>query len=119
MRHLPRLNTIPISLDVESNISYLMDRNGDWTLAPAYDVCYAYNPAGDWTSSHQMSVNGKKSGIGQEDLLAASKIAGLPEKVARQIVGEVRDAVQAWPQFAAEAAVKDSFTGEIAKLLCG
>ncbi|MDO5317838.1 MAG: type II toxin-antitoxin system HipA family toxin [bacterium] len=105
--------------DHVKNISYLMDRNGDWTLAPAYDVCYAYNPAGDWTSSHQMSVNGKKSGIGQEDLLAASKIAGLPEKVARQIVGEVRDAVQAWPQFAAEAAVKDSFTGEIAKLLCG
>lgn len=38
------------------DIFYLMDRRGEWCLAPVYDECYAYNPAGDSTSRHQMAV---------------------------------------------------------------
>lgn len=103
--------------DHVKNISYLMDREGRWTLAPAYDVCYAYNPYGDWTSSHQMSVNGKKSGITDEDLMAASKIADLRPRLATKIINEVREAVHNWPTFAAEAEVHEEFVDVIGERL--
>lgn len=40
--------------------SFLMDRGGKWRLSPAYDMGYAYNPDGQWTSAHQMSINGTR-----------------------------------------------------------
>ncbi|MCR5614447.1 type II toxin-antitoxin system HipA family toxin, partial [Treponema sp.] len=49
--------------DHVKNISFLMNKAGRWSLAPAYDVCFAYNPNGLWTSSHQMTINGKRTGI--------------------------------------------------------
>ena len=103
--------------DHVKNVSYLMDRNGEWTLSPAYDECYAYNPNGAWTSGHQMSINGKKTDISDEDMVQAGKIAGLSEKERKVIISEVRDAVREWPRFAAEAEVKDEFTEKIGKRL--
>ena len=90
-----------------------MDRNGEWTLAPAYDVCYAYNPTGDWTSAHQMSVNGKRRDIALDDFLAVAPQANLRERKARQIIDQVRAAVESWPAFAAEAEVSDEFATKI------
>ena len=103
--------------DHVKNIAYLMDRNGEWTLSPAYDECYAYNPAGAWTGAHQMSVNGKRRGITLDDLLAVAPQANLRERKARQIVSEVRAAVAEWPRFAAEADVKDEFATKIGNVL--
>ena len=101
--------------DHVKNISYLMDRRGEWRLAPAYDVCYAHNPAGDWTSRHQMSVNGKRIGITDDDILACARFANMRERKARSVLDEVKDAVRAWPRFAAEAEVRDDFTAAIAR----
>jgi len=103
--------------DHVKNVSYLMDRTGAWTLAPAYDECYAYNPNGAWTSGHQMSVNGKKTGIGMADLLAAGKVAGFDEPTCRSVIADVRDAVRDWPRFAAEAEVCEEFVEKIGKIL--
>ena len=49
--------------DHTKNISFLMDRQGKWTLSPAYDMGFAYNPKGGWTAQHQMSINGKFDNI--------------------------------------------------------
>ena len=105
--------------DHVKNVSFLMDKSGAWSLAPAYDVCYAYNPDGAWTSGHQMSVNGKKTDIGRADLLAAGKVAGLGERVCLGIVADVRAAVRGWTRFAAEAEVKDEFADAIDRRLNG
>ena len=103
--------------DHVKNISFLMDRQGEWTLAPAYDVCYAHNPSGDWTSRHQMSVNGKRIGITDDDFLEAAKTAGVKPKRARVIIDQVREAVMNWPTFAGEADVKDEFVSSIYRRL--
>ena len=99
--------------DHVKNISFLMDRNGTWTLSPAYDECYAYNPNGDWTGRHQMSVNGKRLGITDEDMVACAARANISGRNARKFISEVREAVRAWPRFAAEAEVKDEFVEKI------
>ena len=101
--------------DHVKNISYLMDRRGEWRLAPAYDECYAHNPSGDWTSRHQMSVNGKRIGITDGDILACARFANMRERKAHAVLDEVKDAVRAWPRFAAEAEVRDDFVAAIAR----
>ena len=105
--------------DHVKNISYLMDKSGAWSLAPAYDVCYAYNPNGAWTSGHQMSVNGKKTDIGREDLLAAGKVAGLSTRTCLGIIDRVQAAVRDWTRFAAKAEVRDEFISAIDRRLGG
>ena len=103
--------------DHVKNIAYLMDRRGEWRLAPAYDECYAYNPAGDWTSRHQMAVNGKRLDISDDDILACARFANMRERKARAVLDEVRDAVHAWPRFAAEAEVREDFVDVISTRL--
>ena len=103
--------------DHVKNIAYLMDRNGRWTLAPAYDECYAYNPTGAWTGAHQMSVNGKRRYITVDDLIAVAPQANMRERKARQVIDQVRAAVADWPRFAAEAEVKDEFVDKIGRVL--
>ena len=103
--------------DHVKNIAYLMDRGGRWSLAPAYDECYAHNPDGDWTSQHQMSVNGKRTGITEEDILACAHFANMRERKAKIVLDEVKDTVREWPRFAAEAEVRDEFATAIANRL--
>ena len=86
--------------DHTKNISVLMDRQGKWSLSPAYDLSWAYNPAGAWTSKHQMSVNNKWDDIGLEDLLAVAKNVNI--KAAEQIIEQVVEAVNQWPELAKE-----------------
>ena len=59
--------------DHTKNISFLMDQQGRWSLSPAYDMSWCYNPQGAWTSKHQMSVNGKWDDITRDDLIAVAK----------------------------------------------
>jgi serine/threonine-protein kinase HipA len=93
--------------DHVKNIAFLMDRDGRWSLAPAFDVTYSYNPTGSWTSTHQMTLNGRRDGFVMADVEAAAKVAGLKRGRARAILTEVRDAVKRWPQFAARAKLTD------------
>jgi serine/threonine-protein kinase HipA len=91
--------------DHVKNIAFLMDKAGAWSLSPAFDVTYAYNPAGLWTSRHQMSINGKTDDFGRDDFEAVARVAGLRRGGAESILGEVVHAVRDWPRYAAAAGV--------------
>jgi serine/threonine-protein kinase HipA len=101
--------------DHVKNIAYLMDRSGNWSLAPAYDMTYSYNPTGDWTSNHQMSINGRRSLFELSDLVALAKVAGIKPKKAKDVVAEVKDAVRMWPQIATKSGVTQIVIQKIAK----
>lgn len=89
--------------DHTKNISFMLREGGRWELAPAYDVTYAYNPGGEWTWQHLMSVNGKFSGITQDDLLVIANRFGIG--TAPKVLKQVQEAVAAWSEFAAQAGV--------------
>jgi serine/threonine-protein kinase HipA len=92
--------------DHVKNIAFLMDRRGNWDLAPAYDMTYAYNPSpGRNTSRHQMSANGMFDDFTVEDLVSVGGLVPLPRGRAQQLLAEVTEAVSQWPRFAAEADV--------------
>lgn len=90
--------------DHTKNISFLMDESGKWRLSPAYDMGYAYNPNGQWTATHQMSINGKFDGITREDLLGFAHKNNIKE--AALITDEICKTVSHWPDMAKECEVK-------------
>ncbi|WP_027007689.1 type II toxin-antitoxin system HipA family toxin [Conexibacter woesei] len=101
--------------DHVKNIAFLMDRAGQWSLSPAFDVMWAFNPTGDWTSQHQMSLNGKRDGFALADLDAVASTAAMRRGRAAEIHAEVREAVAAWPEVAAEVGVPDAMSARIAQ----
>lgn len=82
------------------NISFLMDRDGQWKLSPAYDLSYSYNPNGDWIKHHQMRINNKVDDITFNDLIESARTMGIKEAKAKQIISEVKDAIKNFEQYA-------------------
>lgn len=89
--------------DHTKNLAFLLPEQGEWQLAPAFDITHAHNPSGQWTSRHQMSVNGKREGIGLVDLFELADRFQVPGY--RGVAAEVSEAVSRWPDFAAQAGV--------------
>ncbi len=91
--------------DHTKNISFIMDRRGGWRLAPAFDLIYAYNPSGAWTSRHQMTLNGKRDDFLTNDLLETATHADLRPPKAKTVIREVHAAVANWQNHAEQAGV--------------
>jgi serine/threonine-protein kinase HipA len=100
--------------DHVKNIAFLMDPSGGWSLSPAFDVTYSYNPAGKWTNEHQMSVGGKRDRFVEDDLIGFGRFCNLKAAQARRVFGEVVEAVQEWTAIAGEAGISPSRCAEIA-----
>ncbi|KAF0809810.1 HipA domain-containing protein [Alcanivorax sp. S71-1-4] len=100
--------------DHTKNIAFLMNRRGEWSLSPAFDVTFAYNPDGVWTQQHQMSIQGKRDHFSRDDLLAVARRFAIMDKRALDIIDGVASAVRQWPAFAAEAGVDEATTRAIA-----
>ncbi len=103
--------------DHVKNIAFLMDKQGRWSLAPAFDMTYSYNPSGDWTASHQMTLNGKRDDFVLADFEAAARGASLARGRASVIVDEVRDIVSRWPDYARDADVPADWRERIQQTL--
>lgn len=101
--------------DHVKNIAFLMNRGGRWRLAPAFDVTYSHNPSGQWTSTHQMTMAGKRDGFTMDDFRACAKTASMKRGRAEAIVEEVRRAVAQWPEFAERARVSPERSEQIEK----
>ena len=101
--------------DHAKNIGFLMDKRGVWSLAPAFDMTYAYNPEGAWTGSHQMTFNGKRGGFTLDDFKAVAKFAGLKQGRYKKNMGEVEEAVRQWPKLAKQNGVQARIVRAIEK----
>lgn len=101
--------------DHTKNITFLMDDGGRWSLSPAYDVTWAYNPASAWTASHQMTIGGKSDGFVASDLIDVGSGAGVRNP--KSVLNEVVDVVREWDSYAAAAGVDASFAETIARSL--
>lgn len=103
--------------DHVKNIAFLMDRSGAWRLSPAFDITWSYNPAGEWTSRHQMSINGKRDGFVFADLEACAKTVSINRGHVARIFEDVREAVARWPSFADEVRVDEVWRDQIGATL--
>lgn len=101
--------------DHVKNIAFLMNKQGKWSLAPAFDMIYSYNPSGDWTSRHQMSLNDKRDNFTVEDFKAVGETVSMKRGRAQAILKEVIEAVQHWPDCADQAKIGTDQTDAIAR----
>ncbi|MCE5175422.1 MAG: type II toxin-antitoxin system HipA family toxin [Bacteroidales bacterium] len=101
--------------DHTKNFSFMLKKGGNWELAPAYDICHAYQPNHQWISQHALSINGKRSGITKEDLLTVG--ASIKNKKAEAAIEEINNTVGRWKDFADEVDVSPELRDEIAKTL--
>ena len=91
--------------DHTKNFSFRLKKDEQWELAPAYDVCYSYNPTNHWLSQQTLSVNGKRNNISQSDLLTIAKANNI--KKGEAIVKEINSVIKGWSDFASKTKVRD------------
>ena len=103
--------------DHVKNIAFLMDRRGNWSLSPAYDVIYSWNPTGAWTGLHQMSVNNKRDHFIREDLIALAKTAGIKKATAEDMIDIVITEFKKWNEIASGAGIEPESMDKIGKSL--
>jgi serine/threonine-protein kinase HipA len=97
--------------DHTKNISFLMNPEGKWSLSPAYDITFAYNPSNFWLKSHQMTINGKKDDLNLTDVLTVAKNVHL--KKPTLLIQECREAIVRWGEFADAAFINSEQQAEI------
>lgn len=103
--------------DHVKNIAFLMDKTGKWSLAPAFDMTYSFQPTGKWTSTHQMTLNGKRDGFTLADFRACAESVSMKRGRAETILEEVRSAVSRWTDYAENARVDSMWRDKIASTL--
>jgi serine/threonine-protein kinase HipA len=101
--------------DHVKNIAFLMDKTGRWSLAPAFDLTYSFQPTGRWTSIHQMTLNGKRDNFILEDFRACAQSAAMKRGRAEAILKEVHRAVSRWPDYAEEAGISADWRDKIGR----
>lgn len=97
--------------DHTKNHSFLMDEHGRWSLSPAYDLTHAYNPRGEWTYQHLMSVNGKFTGLARSDLVEFAERHSVLG--AGAVIDDVAESVASWPDHAAAAGLSPQLMARI------
>lgn len=85
--------------DHSRNTAFLMDADGTWTLAPAFDLSFSQGPNGE----HWMTVAGEGRNPQPHHLEQLAKKAGVMGS--KVILEEVREAIRDWPRFAKDAGV--------------
>lgn len=103
--------------DHVKNISFLMDRNGKWSLAPAYDMTFSYNSENRWLKAHQMLINGKSTGITRDDIITAGRNMGIGKVKCDRIISDVEAAVKDYKLYFEQAGVKESTCDELLKVV--
>jgi serine/threonine-protein kinase HipA len=93
--------------DHVKNISFLMNREGVWSLSPAYDVTFSSNPQNKWLKAHQMTINGKMSHISLEDLIACGEKMDMKAPKCKKIIHNVATVVKQWQDIASAAGIRE------------
>lgn len=103
--------------DHVKNISFLMDRKGKWSLSPAYDVTFAYNPENKWLRQHQMSINNKVNDITYDDLIKAGLNMEIKKATCKKIIEEVKTVVDNFETYALNVGIANDNIKKITSLI--
>lgn len=98
--------------DHNKNFSFLMNREGEWSLAPAYDVMFSANVWEDPSAiAHALSVAGKNAHLTMDDLLDFGSDFDIVNP--RQIIEEVRSSVSRFMNLCEETGVDGEWSSRI------
>ncbi|WP_374942970.1 type II toxin-antitoxin system HipA family toxin [Sphingomonas sp.] len=84
--------------------SFLMRADGEWRLAPAYDLTFSNGPGGE----HYLAVEGEGRAPTRDQVTTLGRRHGLSDRAIVEIIDEVRGSLADWPQIAADVGAKVS-----------
>ena len=99
--------------DHSKNLSFILKKGEQWQLAPAYDLTFAFDPGGNWTYQHFLSVSGKYDHIRADHILAVAQRFAIGS--GPQVLTQVRDAVAQWQDIARLNKVPEPEIQEVAR----
>lgn len=85
--------------DHSKNFSWLMDKSGKWTLAPAYDLTYSSTGFDE----HSTRVGGEGANPGRKNLIELAKEFSINKP--KEIIDQVQESIAKWPVIAKECGV--------------
>lgn len=97
--------------DHTKNFSFMLKKDEGWRLAPAYDLCFSFDPTNHWVSQQTLSVNGKRLGITKEDLMTIAKDNNI--KKGEKIIEDINAIVNSWNKYAEQAEVRNDLKERI------
>lgn len=97
--------------DHTKNFSFYFKKNENWRLAPAYDLCFSFDPTNQWVNKQTLSVNGKRLEISKEDLMTIAKENNI--KKGEKIIDEINAVIKSWNKYATQAKVKNNLKERI------
>lgn len=90
--------------DHNKNFSFLMEEDGVWHIAPAYDYMFTIDPeAPHYVNRHSLSINGKSENIIAEDLIQIARQYGV--KSPESIINKAVTVVSHYSNYAKQAGV--------------
>ncbi len=101
--------------DHTKNFSFILKKDEKWKLAPAYDLCFSFDPTNHWVSKQTLSVNGKRLEITKEDLMTIAKDNNI--KKGEKIIEDINSVVKSWKKYAARADVRNDLKDRISSNL--
>lgn len=101
--------------DHTKNFAFRLKQGARWTLAPAYDLCFAYDTNSHWVNKQTLSVNGKRESIGYDDLMSIAEANTI--KKGKRIIHEINEVVQHWADYAQKAQVRSDLVEHIQRHL--
>lgn len=102
--------------DHNKNFSFLLEENGRWRLAPAYDMTFIFNVNGTGPNiGRRLSIGGKTYDITKSDLLDFAQQNDINN--ANAIINRVADAITKFDEYAELCGIPQSWSGIIQKTL--
>ncbi len=84
--------------DHTKNFSFILKKDQKWSLAPAYDLCFSFDPGNFWVNKQTLSVNGKRLKISKEDLMTIARNNNI--KKGEKIIEEINSTIKSWNKYA-------------------
>ncbi|MBP3198601.1 MAG: type II toxin-antitoxin system HipA family toxin [Eubacterium sp.] len=103
--------------DHVKNISFLMNKMGEWRLSPAYDITFSYNLNNRWLKAHQMLVNGKSEKITYNDLISAGKNMGIASSKCKKIINDIIKVLDDIEKYFEQVGVREETYSKLAKVI--
>jgi serine/threonine-protein kinase HipA len=97
--------------DHSKNISFLMDENGNWKVAPAYDLTFSSSGHG----MHSTMVSGESSNPTKQHLMELANY--FKTKNASAIIDQVQQVIYNWKDYAVQCKVSTDSKNRIQKVI--
>ncbi len=97
--------------DHTKNFSFILKKDEKWRLAPAYDLCFSFDPNNHWVNKQTLSVNGKRLDINKNDLMTIARDNNI--KKGEKIIDEINSTIKSWNNYAEQAQLRNDLKERI------